>query len=100
VDYSRSVGQFFPYTVRDVYGAAVVPENLGNVVVEGLNNHVTRGPADIIASAKRNLVVRDGVASFFYHPYLGVTQLDQVVRGLKGLGYTFVTPTAMLTNGQ
>jgi hypothetical protein len=26
--------------------------------------------ADILASARRNLVVRDGTASFFYHPYL------------------------------
>jgi hypothetical protein len=35
------------------------------------NNHPPRLPADIFASADRNLVVRDGMASFFYHPYLG-----------------------------
>jgi uncharacterized protein YdaL len=96
IDYTHSVGQFFPFTVRDVYGANVVPENIGNVEPESFNNHPPRLPADILASAKRNLVVRDGVASFFYHPYLGTGYLGQIVSGIKGMGYTFVTPTAML----
>jgi uncharacterized protein YdaL len=98
IDYARLSGQFFPYAVRDVYGSNVVPENLGNVEPEWYNNHPPRFPSDILASAQRNLVVRDSVASFFYHPYLGTGYLDQIVTGLKGMGYTFVTPAAMLTN--
>lgn len=95
-DYSRVVGQFFPYAVRDVYGSAVVPENIGNVEPESYNTHPARLPADLIASARRNLVVRDGVASFFYHPYLGIQYLKQVVDGVTGLGYTFVPAAATL----
>ena len=70
-DYTRQFGQFFPYTVRDVYGSVVIPENIGNVEPDAFNNHPARLPADLIATADRNLVVRDGMASFFYHPYLG-----------------------------
>ena len=96
VDYSRLDGQFFPYSVRDVYGSAVVPENIGNVEPEAFNNHPPRLPADILASAKRNLVVRDGTASFFYHPYLGTSYLQQIVTGIQGMGYTFVPANSML----
>jgi uncharacterized protein YdaL len=95
-DYARQFGQFFPYTVRDVYGSVVVPENIGNVEPEAFNNHPVRLPADLIASAKRNLVVRDGVASCFYHPYLGTSHLKDLVSGIKGLGYTFVSADTML----
>ncbi|MFC7530315.1 DUF2334 domain-containing protein [Actinoplanes sp. GCM10030250] len=95
-NYTRQFGQFFPYTVRDVYGSAVVPENIGNVEPDAFNNHPVRLPADLIASAKRNLVVRDGVASCFYHPYLGTEHLKDLVTGIKAAGYTFVSADAML----
>ena len=91
VDYTRQFGQFFPYSVRDVYGSVVIPENIGNVEPEPFNNHPARLPADLLASADRNLVVRDGMASFFYHPYLGTDYLKQLVTGIKAQGYTFVT---------
>ncbi|GAA2882442.1 hypothetical protein Acy02nite_78280 [Actinoplanes cyaneus] len=95
-DYARQFGQFFPYPVRDVYGSVVVPENVGNVETEAFNNHPVRLPADIIASAERNLVVRDGVASCFYHAYLGTDHLKDLVTGVKGLGYSFVSAETML----
>jgi hypothetical protein len=66
------------------------PENIGNIEPVAYNTHPVRLPADLVASAKRNLVVRDGVASFFYHPYLGTSYLKQSVEGIQGLGYTFV----------
>ncbi|GGJ79881.1 cell wall anchor [Pilimelia anulata] len=96
VDHSRATGQYFPYTVRDVYGTVIVPENIGNVEPEAFNNHAARLPSDLIASADRNLVIRDGVASFFYHPYLGTKYLDEVVAGVQGKGYSFVTAQTML----
>jgi uncharacterized protein YdaL len=96
IDYTRQFGQFFPYTVRDVYGSVVIPENIGNVEPQAFNNHPARLPADLIASAGRNLVVRDGVASFFYHPYLGTDYLKELVTGIKAQGYTFVGGNAML----
>lgn len=90
VDDNRMIGQFFPYVVRDVYGTKVLPENLANYEPTPENNNPPRYPADIVATAKRNLAVRDGFASFFYHPYNGVDPLKQIVKGIKGLGYTFV----------
>jgi uncharacterized protein YdaL len=96
-DYSKLTGQFFPYAVRDVYGTPVVPENIGNIETASFNNHPARLPADILASANRNLVVRDGFASFFYHPFLGVQYLATVVEGVQGLGYTFVPASSALS---
>jgi uncharacterized protein YdaL len=95
-DYTRQFGQFFPYTVRDVYGSVVVPENIGNVEPEAYNTHPVRLPAHLVADAERNLVVRDGVASFFYHPYLGTDYLKELVPGIIKAGYTFVSADTML----
>ncbi|MFJ8823349.1 DUF2334 domain-containing protein [Streptomyces sp. NPDC102467] len=89
------IGQFFPYTVKDVYGTKVLPENIGNYEPDPFNNHPPRLPADLIAAAKANLAVRDGVASFFYHPYLPTQPLKETVDGIKALGYTFVSPTSL-----
>ncbi|GIF40649.1 DUF2334 domain-containing protein [Actinoplanes xinjiangensis] len=94
--YARQFGQFFPYTVRDVYGSVVVPENIGNVEPDAYNGHPSRLPADLIASAERNLVIRDGVASLFYHGYLGTDYLKQLVPGIIKAGYTFVSAETML----
>ena len=90
IDHSRLNGQFFPYPVRDIYGSFVIPENLGNVEPEWFNNHPPRLPADILITAQKNLVIRDGFASFFYHPYLGKAMLAEIVDGLKAQGWTFV----------
>ncbi|WP_030176798.1 DUF2334 domain-containing protein [Spirillospora albida] len=93
-EYGHMAGQFFPYAVTDVYGTKVVPENLGNVVPTGYNQNPAVTPADIIAAARANLVVRDGTASFFYHPYLGVDGLHAIVDGIRALGYRFSSPGA------
>ena len=88
--------QFFAYPVTDVHDMTVVPENLGNESPEIQNNHPARGVDDIVASAKAALVVRDGFAAFFWHPYLvgksdvGVAHLHRIVQGIRELGYTFV----------
>ena len=56
---------------------------------------------DIINEAQQNLAVTQGVSSFFIHPDDDpLSVLQQVVTGLKALGYTFVSPaTLMSTNG-
>ena len=95
VDHSKLAGQFFPYVVKDIYGQKVLPENIGNIETESYNHHPVTLPDELIARARRNLVVRDGFASFFYHPHLGVDLLRQTVQGIKGLGYTFVSPTSL-----
>lgn len=99
-------GQIFPYEIYgDVHGQRLLPENLGNSQpFEG--NHVlkSRTVDQMIADAKRNLVLRDTWASFFYHPFLlkpyedggrGVypgdaTELRRLLRGIKSLGYNFI----------
>jgi uncharacterized protein YdaL len=92
-NYGQIAGQYMPYTVRDVYGMKVLADTLGGIEPQPYFSYPARLPADIIADAQRNLVVRDGWASFFYHTYDSITYLEQTVTGLKSLGYTFVSPT-------
>jgi hypothetical protein len=42
-----------------------------------------------------NLAVTQGVASFFYDPNEPLSDLQQIVTGIKALGYTFVSPTGL-----
>ena len=86
----QNFGQFFPYEIYgDAYGQRVLPENMG--YFEEYNpaavNHM-------LAIAKRNRVIRDAWASFFFHPYLLEGQSDSELRrflqGIRDLGYEFV----------
>ncbi|MGB5952665.1 MAG: polysaccharide deacetylase family protein [Ornithinimicrobium sp.] len=86
----RGVGQYFPFRVHDFYGSTVLPENLGNPTQNEQNGNEIRDPQLIVDNAEKNLVVRESTASFFYHPFLGVDPLREVVEGIEGLGYTFV----------
>jgi hypothetical protein len=77
--------QYFPYPVTDHWGRRVLPEDLGYVPLE-------RPQTDAVLQAARNLrVVRDGVASFYFHPFLNIKLLDQLVRGIQDMGYHFVS---------
>ena len=86
------INQFFPYPVRDVRGDLIVPENLGYLAQAGGVAGGGRTAEEILGSARRNLVVRDGFASFFVHWYGDTDALLRTVRGLKAMGYAFVTP--------
>jgi uncharacterized protein YdaL len=92
-NYGQIAGQYMPYTVKDVYGMKVLADTLGGIEPLPYFSYPARLPAAIIADAQRNLVVRDGWASFFYHTYDDISYLQQTVTGLKSLGYTFVSPT-------
>lgn len=80
-----------PYVIRDVYGSVVIPETLGMVELRpaGPDEGTTEA---ILAHARSQLVVRDNVASFFYHPFLGTEQLETVVNRMRAMGYRFVAP--------
>ena len=101
IDYTHVFGQFFPYEVHDLYGATIIPENLGDYEPTAEFGNPPRLGQDIINEAQQNLAVTQGVASFFIHPDDDpLSVLQQVVTGLKALGYTFVSPaTLMSTNG-
>ncbi|WP_222720779.1 DUF2334 domain-containing protein [Actinomadura sp. HBU206391] len=97
VDAALRIGQFFPYPVRDVYGSAVIPENLGNYGAMGPNsNEPPRTAADLINAAGLNLAVRDGFASFVYNSGYGLPVLEETIDGMSDLGYTFVAPDGAL----
>jgi uncharacterized protein YdaL len=85
-------GQFFPYEIdRDFFGQSIIPENLGNPSAMAGG----RTLADIRSDAKRNRVLRDRWASFFYHAFLlerpdGEAELRRTFREIKAMGYQFV----------
>lgn len=106
-----SVGQFYPYVIKkDYYGQRVLPENLGNVEynissIDPFSN-VVYTAQDIILNAQYALVVRDGFASFFFHPFwleadlaplvtTGYTDFQSIIKGITGLGYTWPDPTTL-----
>lgn len=95
IDHSRLVGQRFSYVVRDVYGQKVLPENLGNVELEPFHQYPLRFPADIIDDARRSKVIRDGFASFYFHPFIDISYLRQTIDGIRAQGYTFVSPNSL-----
>jgi len=51
----------------------------------------------VCRTAKKNLVIRDAWASMYYHPYLGLSYLQQLIPEIKALGYTFVPVSSDLT---
>jgi uncharacterized protein YdaL len=95
VRYEHADGQFFPYVVRDVYGTKVLPENIGSISPHTWHSYEARGPEDLVRAAKANLVVRDGFAAFYFHPFLDLDLLKQTVEGIEALGYTFVDPASL-----
>jgi hypothetical protein len=91
--------------VRDLYGTNFIPENLANCVPGSQQGSVSRYPWQIARNAEKNLVISDGLASFFYHPYSGVEPLKLITEGgvddrhglhwPSRLGCTLVSPAAL-----
>ena len=95
VDYAHVIGQGFPYVVRDVYGSVVLPENCGPYAPEQFYGFKPHLISDILAAADAQSVVRDGVATFYYHPFEGLDPLKEIVAGFKARGLTFVSPATV-----
>lgn len=94
---NKFVGQFFPYVIKkDLYGYTIIPENIHNIVHNPNEAYREILPADTIRFAKKLKVVRDGVASFYYHPFLGTDDLKEVIHGLQDIGYEFVSAPSLL----
>ena len=103
-----SVGQFFPYVINnDYYGQRVLPENLGNVEYNICNidpfSCLSYSWQDLYTNAQYALVVRDGFASFFFHPFWlepslgtpGFADFKSLVQGITGLGYSWVDASSV-----
>ena len=86
-----------PYLVRDIYGGPVLPETLGYIAHPGQR---ATGPGSVrfllAAAAAQKAAVRDNVASFYYHPYLGTGPLRRLIDGLRREGYGFVSTCAVV----
>jgi uncharacterized protein YdaL len=94
---NRFVGQFFPYFIeKDAYKFKLIPENVGYVEDSPIPGYRPLAPADVIRAAGKARVVRDGFASFYYHPYLGTPRLEETVNGIKAQGYTFVKACSLV----
>jgi uncharacterized protein YdaL/oxalate decarboxylase/phosphoglucose isomerase-like protein (cupin superfamily) len=90
-------GQFYPYLIEtDIYGQRLLPENLGNVARARFYDYPPRLPDDIIRAAEKNLVVRDAWASSYFHPYLHIKYLREVIEGTEALGYTYCSIPPLL----
>ena len=99
IDYSHVIGQTFPYLVRDVYGSVVLPENLGDYSPTSFYGFPAHTVTTVLANGAANMAIRDGFASFFYHPYEGLGPLQQIVDGLRAQGWTFASPAQVGTGG-
>ncbi len=77
--------QSFPFPTVDARGYRIVPENIGYLPAEHPD------PAVLIANARAMLAVRDGLPSAFVHDFLDPRLLRDTVRGIKALGYSFVS---------
>ena len=86
------LGQFYPYPIeQDIYGQRIMPENLGNVEPDAFYDYPARLPPAIVKAAEKNRVVRDAWASSYFHPYLHLRYLRQVVEGIENLGYIYTS---------
>jgi uncharacterized protein YdaL len=99
-----AVGQFFPYIIQsDYYGQYTLPENLGNIEYDissiDPSSNVVYTAQDILTNADYAQVIRDGFASFFFHPFwlepglpvtTGRADFQRVLDGITAMGYTWV----------
>lgn len=99
------LGQFFPYEIYgDTFGQRFFPENLGNPTACDNLTCTPRTIDDLIDVARRNRVLRDAWASFYFHPYLlegnnpaiQPEEIERLVRTIRELGYEFVDLEAVI----
>jgi uncharacterized protein YdaL len=100
------VGQVYPYPIKlDYYGQRVLPENLGNIEydisqVDPTSNYNYTWQ-DLYTNAQYARTVRDGYASFFFHPFwlepslstTGFEDFKKLVEGITALGFRWTSPT-------
>lgn len=108
------VGQVFPYVIKsDYYGQRIIPENLGNIEYDiraiDPTSNFNYTWQDIVTNAGYALTVRDGFASFFFHPFWlepavgtpGMADFKKAIDGINALrssttptmGFTWVAPS-------
>lgn len=101
VERDFAMGQIFPYVIKtDYYGQMVLPENLGNIQYAIGGGGISYTSQDILTNARYVMAVRDGIASFFFHPFLldpglgvpAMADFQKTVDGITNMGFTWTVP--------
>lgn len=108
VEKDFAVGQIFPYPIKtDYYGQKVLPESLGNIEYDihliDPTSSFNYTWQDILTNAQYVKTVRDGYASFFFHPFWlepqvgtpGLADFKSLVSGISSLGFTWTVPSQL-----
>lgn len=103
-----SFGQFYPYEIfEDYYGQRVLPENLGNIEYDishiDPTSNFDYSWETLVGNAEHALLIRDGFASFFFHPFWleralgtpGEQDFKSLVQGINKLGFTWVAGSSL-----
>ncbi len=86
----RGTDQYLPFALfPDRFGQIVLPENLGYVPLSDPR------PEVILEPARKMKVVRDGVASFFFHPFVDLDVLKSIVTAMKQEGFAFTNAAGL-----
>lgn len=84
-------GQYFPYILyKDIYGQKIYPEDLGYVPLDASMEVEENYIKTLLNGAKTTMGVRDGFASCFFHPFINLDLLKELVDGMEALGYTYM----------
>ena len=89
-----TTAQMVPYPVVDQYGRHIVPETLGYLPEDDPD------PLKLVQYARTMRVVRDGIASFYFHPFLKQKLLEQVVQGISDFGLPLHFPAGIRRPGR
>ncbi len=86
-----SYGQYYPYIIKkDLFGQKIYPENLGYIPLNPDRRQSDQYVKGLLNGAKAMLNVRDGFASCFFHPFLDLALLEELVDGIKDMGYSYI----------
>jgi uncharacterized protein YdaL len=84
-------GQFFPYIIRrDLFGQMLYPENLGYIPLLPEKDSSRTFVLETIRNARTTLAVRDGFAASFFHAFLDLSLLEELVDSIQAMGYTYI----------
>ena len=83
---------------RSVYGTTVIPENLNffNAAFPDAYG-LPMTSSNKLAYARQLKVVRDAVASFYFHLFLDRSILMDFIGEMRAMGYTFTDAEALLS---
>jgi len=79
--------QLVPWLIyRHAAGGKIIPENLGYIPL----SRQEAGP--LLEAARNHSALRDGIASFFFHPFVDLNVLKEIIPRMKQMGYRFTDP--------